>query len=118
MPIDKWRGLLLGGMLLLALACAPGASKPAPPAVPAGSTSAASGGDAAASSMASSAALQRLVDGARQEGSLSFAWGQGTLGGTEGIRRLAEGFNKAYGLNLDVKFTPGPNMAEMAPRIA
>ncbi len=117
----------LGAVSLLALACAPAATKPAAPAAqPAANSAAASGATsggantgaaASASATTGNAALQRLVDGARQEGSLSLVWGQGTLGGTEGIRRLAEGFNKTYGLNLDVKFTPGQNMAEMAPRI-
>jgi len=119
MAYQRHLGKILGAAIVVAFACAPAAPRPAGPASApsAGSSSPAASG-AASSSPSASPALQRLVDGARQEGSLSFVWGQGTLGGTEGIRRLADGFNKHYGLNLDVKFTPGPNMAEMAPRIA
>jgi iron(III) transport system substrate-binding protein len=95
---------------LLALAgCASGAGRPqssqAPAAAPASATSVDPG-------------LQALVDGARREGALSLIWGDGTMGGTEGIRRLADGFNKQYGLNLDVRFTPGPSMPNMAARVA
>jgi len=39
------------------------------------------------------------------------------MGGRDGLRRLAEGFNRHYGLQLDVQFTPGPSMPEMAQRI-
>ena len=114
----QW-GSLLSAVLFVALACAPTVPQPAAPAgAPSAASSDPAGSGAASSGLSGSPALQSLVDGARQEGSLSFVWGQGTLGGTEGIRRLADGFNKTYGLSLDVKFTPGPNMAEMAPRIA
>lgn len=62
--------------------------------------------------------LQALIDGARREGSLSLVWGDGTLGGTEATPRLAESFNKRYGLNIDIRFTPGSAMPEMATKIA
>jgi ABC-type Fe3+ transport system substrate-binding protein len=64
------------------------------------------------------APLQALIDGARQEGQLSLVWGEGTLGGSEGVARLVEGFNRTYGLTLDVRFTPGPSMPNMAAKIA
>ena len=44
-------------------------------------------------------------------------WGDGIAGGPEGMRRFAEGLNKRYGLTLDVQFTPGPSVPEMASRI-
>jgi ABC-type Fe3+ transport system substrate-binding protein len=107
-----WWASLAGGLLLLA-GCAPAATSPArPPAAPA---PAATG---AAASPAAAPALAALVEAARREGSLSFIWGEGTMGGSEGTRRLAEGFNRHYGLNLDVKFTPGPSMPSMAARTA
>jgi iron(III) transport system substrate-binding protein len=59
------------------------------------------------------AGLQSLIDAARQEGQLSLIWGEGTMGGSDGVRKLAEGFNRAYGLNLQVQYTPGPSMSEM-----
>ncbi|HLH24253.1 MAG TPA: ABC transporter substrate-binding protein [Chloroflexota bacterium] len=99
----------LGLAVLLALAgCGSGAGRP-PPQEPASVQGAAPAADSR---------LQPLVDGARREGALSLIWGEGTMGGSDGIRRLAEGFNRQYGLNLDVKFTPGPSMPSVAARIA
>ena len=63
-------------------------------------------------------ALQALIDGARQEGQLTLVWGEGTLGGTNGVRRIAEGLNREYGLNLNVQFTPGPSMANMMTKLS
>src|SRR6266849_2987972 len=62
--------------------------------------------------------LAAMVDAARKEGQLTLIWGEGTMGGNEGVRRLAEGFNKHYGLNLSVQFTPGPSMPQMVARVA
>jgi ABC-type Fe3+ transport system substrate-binding protein len=53
-------------------------------------------------------ALQALVDGARQEGSLDLVWSESVLGGSEGARKLQELINKQHGLNLTFNFTPGP----------
>ena len=52
--------------------------------------------------------LNALIDGARKEGQLSIVVGEGTLGGSNS--GLGAAFNKYYGLNLDVRFTPGPPM--------
>jgi len=49
---------------------------------------------------------------------LSLVWGEGTLEGAEGIGRAAQAINQRYGLNLDVKFTPGPSMSTMMGRVA
>src|SRR4051812_38477915 len=62
-------------------------------------------------------ALQAVIDAARQEGTLDLVWAEGVVGGREGVSRLAEGLKRRYGLNLDIRFTPGLNMAEMAPRL-
>src|SRR5262249_6640297 len=62
--------------------------------------------------------LQALVDAARQEGAIDLVWGEGSLGGREGTRQLIDAINRQYGLNLDVRFTPGPSFPEMAARIA
>jgi ABC-type Fe3+ transport system substrate-binding protein len=101
---SAWASILLG-----LLACAPGASL-AP-------TQPAARHDASAAAVPASPA-QPLIDGARQEGQLAVQWSEGTLGGTRGVRQLAEGFNRQYGLNLDVRFTPGPPYAEMAARVS
>ena len=115
---SRLHGVALLVALSLFVACAPGAGSPAAPAQrgaapPQSSASAASG-------MAPSAGapLQALIDAARQEGQLALIWGENTAGGTEGARRWAEGFNQLYGLNLDVRFTPGPSMPEVAAKVA
>ena len=73
--------------------------------------------DAAGRLTAHPPALQAVIDAARQEGTLDLVWAEGVVGGREGVSRLAEGLNRRYGLNLDIRFTPGLNMAEMAPRL-
>jgi ABC-type Fe3+ transport system substrate-binding protein len=62
-------------------------------------------------------ALQAVIDAARQEGTLDLVWGEGVVGGREGASRLAEGLNRQYGLNLDVRFTPGPSFVELVARL-
>ncbi|HLH26086.1 MAG TPA: ABC transporter substrate-binding protein [Chloroflexota bacterium] len=113
----SWR-LRAAHLVLLALlaACAPAA----PAARPTGSSAppaAASAPTAAPAATQFSPALQAIVDGARQEGQLTLIWGEGTMGGTEGARRIAEGLNRTYGLNLNVQFTPGPSMANMMTKL-
>src|SRR4051794_4176466 len=101
-------GNLAGALLLGAAACAPAATRPAAPSAPAAAPQAAA---------APSDALQRIVDAARQEGDLVLVWGESTMGGSEGAQRLATAFNNRYGLNLNVQFTPGPAMPEVANRL-
>ena len=115
-----WLHRALGvGLLLTAAACAPAApAKTAP-----GRAAGAAPTDATPATVWQEATRpeaeqQALVEGARREGQLAFVWGATTMGGREGLRRLAEGFNRHYGLQLDVQFTPGPSMPEMAQRIA
>jgi iron(III) transport system substrate-binding protein len=121
---------LVGSLLACAPTAAPtgsaarsGAPSGAAPSAPgtgaAGSSAtaatAAQAGAAAATTV--SPALQAVIDGARKEGSLSFIWGEGTFGGTDGVREIAAGLNARYGLNLDVRFTPGPAMPTVAARV-
>jgi iron(III) transport system substrate-binding protein len=110
---DIWRAV--GACLLLVMgACAPATPRGAD----AGAASAARAPAAPAATPAPGQdTLQALVDGARKEGALSFVWGEGTVGGSDGVRRLAEGFNRTYGLNVDVRFTPGPAMPEVASKV-
>jgi ABC-type Fe3+ transport system substrate-binding protein len=108
----------LVAVVVLLAACAPGAGSQAAPSqrgAPA-APSAASG--PAATGQSGTAPLQALIDAARQEGQLTLIWGENTAGGTEGARRWAEGFNQLYGLNIDVRFTPGPSMPEVAAKVA
>src|SRR5262249_48105010 len=60
---------------------------------------------------------QAMIEAARKEGQLTLIWGEGTMGGSEGVRRLAAGYNKHYGLNVDVRFTPGDSMPQMVARV-
>jgi iron(III) transport system substrate-binding protein len=110
---STWLNVLLGALVLWALGgCRPAASNTVAP----------SGAPASTPSVqqptpATNPELQALIDAARREGQLTFVWGEGTFGGSEGIKRLVEGFNRTYGLNINVQFTPGPSMSEMSPRI-
>jgi ABC-type Fe3+ transport system substrate-binding protein len=116
MALKQW--LTIGVLVaILAAGCAP--STAAPSAKPSGAVP--SGGAAApqaASQPAPSEAMAKLIEGARQEGELVLMWGPDTNGGPEGARRLGEGFNKAYGLNLSVRYTPGGAMPQVASMIA
>lgn len=53
------------------------------------------------------AAAKELIPAAKKEGTLNLAWGASTLGGSKGVKRYQEGFNKHYGLNHKFKFTVG-----------
>jgi iron(III) transport system substrate-binding protein len=105
------------GLLVLAaqVACA------APAAPPAGRASGAAPSAPSASATDSpapaSAPLQAVIDAARAEGELRLVWSENSVGGGEGIRRLAAGLNKRYGLNLNVQWTPGPPFAELAAKL-
>ncbi len=108
----------LAALVLAACAASPSASGPARPAASAPAAAGETGAADASATAAPSAALQAIVDGARKEGQLTLIWGEGTMGGHEGVRRLAEGYNKHYGLNVNVQFTPGASMPQMVGRVA
>jgi ABC-type Fe3+ transport system substrate-binding protein len=118
-----WRGGLLAALVALtALACAPAAGQPASRAdapaasVPAGGP-AASAPAGAQPAAPPAAPLQAVIDAARAEGELRLVWSEGSMGGSDGMRRLADGLNKAYGLNLSLQWTPGPPFAELAAKL-
>ncbi|HWE75152.1 MAG TPA: ABC transporter substrate-binding protein [Stellaceae bacterium] len=68
-----------------------------------------------AQSAADNPKLKAIIDAARQEGQLSIVTGEGTLGNP--MTPLIEGFNKYYGLTLDVRFTPGPPMPNVVAQV-
>ncbi|HEY7062338.1 MAG TPA: ABC transporter substrate-binding protein [Chloroflexota bacterium] len=105
----KLASIVVAGLLGLAglAACAPAPTTPAASPTASASAPAAPGDE-----------LQTLIDGARQEGQLVLVWSENTAGGSEGIRRWTEGFNRLYGLNLTVQFTPGPSMPEVAAKVS
>ena len=59
--------------------------------------------------------LKELIAGARKEGRLSIVVGEGSFGGSNSP--LSKGFNNYYGLNIDVRFTPGPSMPNMVATV-
>jgi ABC-type Fe3+ transport system substrate-binding protein len=62
--------------------------------------------------------LQAIIAGARQEGALNLVWSPNAPGGAQGPRRIVDGLNNRYGLAIQVAFTPGPSMNDMAVRLA
>jgi iron(III) transport system substrate-binding protein len=87
-----WLGLLAG----LAVAASPAMAADAPGAV-------------------GNAKLKEIIEAARKEGQLSIVVGEGSLGSSSG--KLSKGMNDYYGLNLDVRFTPGPSMPNMVATV-
>jgi iron(III) transport system substrate-binding protein len=100
-----WESAIPGLLALAGLMLASCGGGQATPATPQGSSAAAP------------ASLQAVIDGARKEGKLVLIWGEGAVGGAEGARQLGAGLNKRYGLNLDVQFTPGPAMPDLASKV-
>jgi ABC-type Fe3+ transport system substrate-binding protein len=108
------RAAKLAGVLALFVASACGPAQTGPSAAPPAGGSAAPAG----SSAAPGGALAEMVEAARREGQLNLVYSQNTTGGAEAVRRWTDGFNRHYGLALNVQFTPGPDMPQMASRLA
>src|SRR2546428_9964964 len=62
--------------------------------------------------------LQKLVTAAAIEGGLALKWTAGMHDAPDELRRQTDDFNKAYGLNLKVAFTPGPAQSEMTASVS
>jgi iron(III) transport system substrate-binding protein len=129
----RWLGLASALVLLSVIGCGPSgapAARPpgagAAPAAPAAASGApaapaASGAPASSAAPAAPAAAdptQALVEAARREGQLTLGWAESVLGGSQMIGRLTDGFNRLYGLNVSVQYTPSPNMVEMGSKLA
>jgi iron(III) transport system substrate-binding protein len=56
--------------------------------------------------------LQKLIDAARQEGQVNLVWSS-----QYDAAAFADGFNKAYGLNVNVRYTPVSNFRSAAFQI-
>jgi iron(III) transport system substrate-binding protein len=97
-------------LLLALLACAPAAA-PSAPTAPAAQPAAPS-----PPATVEPQTLSALVEAARREGQLNLVWSENSFGGAEGARRFADGFNRLYGLDVQLRFTPGPAPNEIASR--
>ncbi len=60
-------------------------------------------GDAAARS----AALEKVIEGAKKEGVLKLLWTEGHFGGDVGIGEMVREINKKYGTSIKLQFTQG-----------
>src|ERR671919_1875226 len=65
--------------------------------------------------LVSGAPLDDLIAGAKKEGVIEF-YGPSTLG-PEGAQAIVSAFNKKYGLNIKVNFTPSGNMTRDTAKI-
>ncbi|HLH25762.1 MAG TPA: extracellular solute-binding protein [Chloroflexota bacterium] len=99
------RGTVSGLVVLLTLAACTAPARPpaAPPAA------------AAAEPSAPAGTLEAVIAAARQEGELTIL--APLAGSSESVPRWGEGANRAYGLNLDVRYTPAPAMPELMNRL-
>jgi len=59
--------------------------------------------------------LEQLLKDAQAEGEINVMWGI-SLGQEQGARDIENALNKTYGLNIKVKYTPGPSMPQLATR--
>lgn len=64
-----------------------------------------------------SPALQQVIAAANKEGSLRLMWGEGSLGGSAGVRLIQEAMNKKYGTTIRFQFAPGGSMAQLANQL-
>jgi ABC-type Fe3+ transport system substrate-binding protein len=108
-------GLALAAIIAI-MACQPTrpAAAPAAPAAPAQPS-------AATAPAAEQSEVRRLLDAARADGEteLNVSWGQALFGsnGTEGARQFEALFNRMYGTNIRINFTPGPSFLDMAAKL-
>jgi ABC-type Fe3+ transport system substrate-binding protein len=75
------------------------------------------GSPAHAETFPMSPALQKVIDGAKQEGKLTLSYAANILGGPDGARIGAAGVKKMFGVDLDVTYFPGPSFAPMVARL-
>jgi iron(III) transport system substrate-binding protein len=78
---------------------------------------------AAASPTSERPEIQRLLQAARANGEteLNLTWGQPAVvgqGGAQGAKQYEAVFNRLYGTNVTVSFTPGPSMPDLQAKVA
>lgn len=69
------------------------------------------------SSAARADALADLIAAASKEGTLRLMWGEGSLGGSNGARLIADAMNKKFGTQIKMQFTPAGSMAQFANQL-
>jgi len=62
-------------------------------------------------------ALQKVIDGAKQEGKLTLSYAANILGGSEGAQIGAAGIKKEFGVDISITYFPGPSFAPMAAKL-
>jgi ABC-type Fe3+ transport system substrate-binding protein len=67
---------------------------------------------------AGSPALEKVIEGAKTEGSLKLQWLAGRLDGESGLRPMIAAMNKRYGTNVKLQYTPGSDFPTMFNKIS
>ena len=98
----QWSGIVAGVVLVLAACQQPADQAPAAPTVQ----------PRTEASAAVNAELRELIEAAKQEGQINLVWGS-----QYDAAAFADGFNRAYGLNVNVRYTPVPNFRSAAFQI-
>jgi ABC-type Fe3+ transport system substrate-binding protein len=62
--------------------------------------------------------LKAVIAAAKTEGQLSLVWGEGTFGGTAGIKLYEQQMNAMFGTSIHATFTPGASMPQVGNEIA
>ncbi|HEY6363316.1 MAG TPA: extracellular solute-binding protein [Candidatus Binatia bacterium] len=68
--------------------------------------------------LARSPALEKVIEGAKTEGSLKLQWLAGRLDGEAGLRPMIAAMNKRYGTHVKLQYTPGPDFPTMFNKIS
>lgn len=72
---------------------------------------------AAAQMFKPNAELQKIIDAAKKEGQIDIFAAESPSGGAEGARRVQAGIKKMFGVDIPVKWTPGPPYAQIASKL-
>ena len=70
-------------------------------------------------SNAGASEVERLLTAAKENGEqeLNISWAEQSFGGSKGAKMFEVLFNKMYGTNIKVNFTPAPSMRAMTGKI-
>ena len=69
---------------------------------------------ARAESIETTPALAKVIDTAKQEGTVTIRWTNLMLGGPDGAALAEDGINRMFGIHIKVQWTPGPAFGPMA----